>query len=179
METALTTIIVGLAITALIKLVLTTTQQDAMSQRSTAGSLLAENVREMMAGLPFADPGTGTTTFGRETGETALSQYNDVDDFNGFDSTTRTDIAAGQPVGVIDAARRVILDPVTGQIPAEWANYRQQIAVEPVDPTNFNTVLPTSVTNRSVVRITATVSYRAGSAASWQSVATLRWIKTR
>ena len=93
----------GLAITALVKLVLTNTQQNRYTQRLTTGSLLAENVREMMAGLSFSDPSNGTLTFGPEGAET-LATYNDVDDFDGFDSTVRADIAAGQPVGPVDAA---------------------------------------------------------------------------
>jgi hypothetical protein len=176
METALTTVIVGLAITALVKLVLATTQQDAVSQRMTAASLLAENVREMMAGLPFTDPAAGTTGFGPNSGET-FATYNDTDDFDGFDSTNRPDLSGGAPVGVVDAARRVIVDPATNEIPDEWKNFRQQIVVEPVDPTNFNTVLPKTVTNRAVVRVTVTVSYKLGGV--WQTAAQLRWIKAR
>src|SRR5689334_13019698 len=87
-ETTLTTIIVGLAITALVKLVLMNTQQNRYTQRLTTGCLLAENVREMMAGLPFTDPSNGTLSFGKESGET-LATFNDVDDFDGFDSTVR------------------------------------------------------------------------------------------
>src|SRR3954462_14768185 len=84
-ETTLTTIIVGLAITALVKLVLTNSQQNRYTQRLTTGCLLAENVREMMAGVPFTDPANGTLTFGKEGSET-LATFNDVDDFDGFDS---------------------------------------------------------------------------------------------
>src|ERR1035437_3158225 len=68
-ETTLTTIIVGLAITALVKLVLTNTQQNRYTQRLTTGCLLADNVREMMAGLPFSDPSNGTLSFGPEGSE--------------------------------------------------------------------------------------------------------------
>lgn len=179
METALTTVIVGLAVTALVKLVIATTQQDAISQRATAASLLAENVREMMAGLPFTDPAGGTTGFGPEAGETSLGAFNDVDDFDGFDSETRTDLPGGSPRGVVDAARRVIVDPTTAAVPAELANFRQQIVVEPVDSTQFATVLPKTVVNRNVVRITVTVSYQAGGSGPWVAAATLRWLKTR
>src|SRR5215468_10586113 len=67
-ETMLTAIIVGLAISALVKQVLVSTQQNRFTQRMTTGSFLANNVREMMAGLPFNDPSAGTTTFGPESG---------------------------------------------------------------------------------------------------------------
>ncbi len=179
-ETTLTTIIVGLAITALVKLVLTSTQQSCYTQRLSIGCLLAENCREMMANLPFCDPAGGTATFGPESGETFLT-YNDVDDFDGFDSTVRPDLPAGSPVGVVDAARRVITATINGvqQVPPEWVNWRQQIAVDPVDPTNFNTVYPKPDTTRNCVRVTVTISYLPPGTAAWQAVTQLRFIKTR
>lgn len=178
-ETTLTTIIVGLAITALVKLVLTNTQQNRYTQRLTTGCLLAENVREMMAGVPFNDPASGTTSFGPE-GET-LATFDDVDDFDGFDSTVRTDIAAGQPVGPVDAARRVITETVGSitQVPIEWRNWRQQIAVDPVDPNNLNLVYPKPNTARTCVRITVTISYLPPGTSTWETVTQLRWLKTR
>lgn len=179
-ETTLTTIIVGLAITALVKLVLTNTQQNRWSQRVTTGTLLAENVREMMAGLPFSDPGNGNATFGPETGET-FSTFNDVDDFDGFDSTKRTDLAAGQPVGPVDAARRVITQTIGGvaQVPDEWKNWRQQISIDPVDPNNLSTVFPKPNTARTCVRVTVTIGYLPPGQAYWENVVQLRWIKTK
>jgi len=179
-ETTLTTIIVGLAITALVKQVLATTQQNAYTLRLTTGSLLAENCREMMMGVPFADPMNGVSAFGPDSGET-LATFNDIDDFDGFDSTVRADITVGQPVGVVDAARRVITETVGGvqQVPAEWKNWRQQIAVDPVDPTNFNTVFPKPNTSRNCVRVTVTISYMPPGSGAWDQVVQLRWVRTR
>jgi hypothetical protein len=180
METALTTIIVGLAITALVKLVLTNTQQNRWSQHVTTGTLLAENVREMVAGLPFSDSRQGTTTFGPESGE-QLATYNDVDDFDGFDSLVRPDIPSGQPVGPVDAARRVITQTVGGvqEVPPEWRNWREQIAVDPVDPNNLNSVYPKPNTARTCVRVTVTISYQAPGSGFWEPAVQLRWLKTK
>ena len=175
-ETMLTAIIVGLAISALVKQVLVSTQQNRFTQRMTTGSFLANNVREMMAGLPFNDPSMGTTTFGPESGE-VLATYNDVDDFDGFDSTVRPDIPGGQPVGVVDAARRVIT--VNGVVPSEWANWRQQIAVDPVDPNNLNVTFPKPNTTRTCIRVTVTISYREPNTTYWQTIVQLRWVKAR
>jgi type II secretory pathway pseudopilin PulG len=186
-ETTLTTIIVGLAITSLVKLVLTSTQQNRYTQRLTIGCLLAENCREMMANLPFCDPNQATQVFGPESGET-LATYDDVDDFGspvdgaiGFDSTIRPDLPAGSPVGVVDAARRVITATIGGvqQVPAEWVNWRQQIAVDPVDPNNLNIVQPKPNTARTCVRVTVTISYRPPGDTAWQNVTQLSWIKTQ
>ncbi|HVT83065.1 MAG TPA: hypothetical protein VHM90_20675 [Phycisphaerae bacterium] len=179
-ETTLTTIIVGLAVSSLVKLVLTSTQTNRYTQRLTIGSLLAENCREMMGNLPFCDPAEATLNFGPESGE-KLATYNDVDDFDGFDSTSRPDIAAGNPIGPIDAARRVITTNVGGtpQVPIEWLYWRQQIAVDPVDPNNLNVTLPKTNTARTCVRITVTISYLPPGEVTWQTVTQLRWIKTR
>ncbi len=179
-ETTLTTIIVGLAVTSLVKLVLSSTQTNRYTQRLTIGALLAENCREMMDNLPFCDPAEATLNFGPETGETFLT-YNDVDDFDGFDSTNRPDLAAGSPIGPVDAARRVITTTVGGvqQVPLEWLNWRQQIAVDPVDPTNLNVTLPKTNTARNCLRVTVTISYLPPGDTNWQLVTQLRWIKTR
>lgn len=180
METALTTIIVGLSITSLVKLVLSTTQTNRYTQRLTIGCLLAENCREMMTNLPFADPAESTLNFGPENGQT-LATFNDVDDFDVFDSTVRTDLPSGSPVGPVDAARRVITETVGGvtQVPLEWRNWRQQIAVDPVDPNNLSVVLPKTNTARNCDRITVTISYLPPGDTAWQVVTQLRWLKTR
>ena len=180
-ETTLTTIIVGLAVSSLVKLVLTSTQTNRYTQRLTIGSLLAENCREMMANLPFCDPAEATLNFGPESGET-LASYNDVDDFDGFDSWNRPDIGVGNPIGPIDASRRVIITTVNGapQVPAEWLYWRQQIAVDPVDPNNLNVTLPKTNTARTCVRITVTISYLQPGESNWQTVTQLRLqVKTR
>jgi prepilin-type N-terminal cleavage/methylation domain-containing protein len=179
-ETTLTSIIVGVSVTALVKLVIVNTQQNRYSQQLTTACLLAENCREMMTGLSFSDPSNGTLSFGPEGSET-LATYNDVDDFDGFDSIVRPDIASGQPVGPVDAARRVITETVGGvtQVPIDWKCWRQQIAVDPVDPNNLNVTFPKPNTGRVCVRVTVTISYLPAGTASWQQVVQLRWLKTR
>src|ERR1035437_6365938 len=82
LETALATVIVGSAVLALMKLVTATTTQNVAAQRMTIGLMLANNVREMMAGLPYNDPANGTH-LGPDAGET-LASFNDVEDFNGL-----------------------------------------------------------------------------------------------
>jgi len=180
-ETALATIIIGVAITAMVKIAIYTSQQMAYSQRRSQAMMLAENIREMMVGLPFSDPGYGTTTFGPEAGETGLAQYDDVDDFDGFNSSVRADIANGSPVGPIDANRNVITEIVAGvtQVPMEMRNYKQQIAVDPVSTADLTLTLAKPNTARTAVRVTVMVSYRSPGTSTWNVVATLRWVKTR
>ncbi len=176
-ETAAATIIIGLACTALIKLSMTTTVHGREAQRISAGIMLAENIREMMAGLSFNDSVHGVSTFGPETGET-LATYNDVDDFNGFDSQTRSDLSAGSPIGVVDANRNVMTETTGGvtQVPDEWINWRQQITVTPIKTDDLTTV-ETTITARTLVRIQVTISHRDNG--TWTPVTTLCWLKAR
>lgn len=176
-ETAAATIIIGLACTALIRLSMTSTIHNSSAQKLSAGILLAENIREMMAGMAFNDTAYGVSTFGPESGET-LATFNDVDDFNGFDSQTRNDLASGSPIGVIDANRKVITETVNGveQVPNEWLNWRQHITVTPVKATDLATV-ETSTLSRTVVRIEVVISHRENG--TWIPVTTLRWLKAR
>ena len=80
-ETALATIIVGLSVLSIVKLVTVVVGQNMVAQKTTTALTLANNVREYMNGLPFNDPATGTHR-GIAAG-TPLSQYNDVEDFCG------------------------------------------------------------------------------------------------
>ena len=49
---------------------------------------LIEQIRELTTLLPVIDEDETTTTLGPETGEAALADYDDVDDFDGFTSAT-------------------------------------------------------------------------------------------
>jgi Tfp pilus assembly protein PilV len=180
METALTTIIVGLAVVALVKMTLNATQQNRYSERLTRASILADNCREMMAALPFNDPASGTTTFGPQSGKT-LATFVDVDDFDGFDSTNRPDLASSAPKGVIDANRQVITATIGGvtQVPDEWLGWRQQIAVDPVDQNNVTLALPKPDTARTVVRVTVTVSKQIPGSNNYEQILQMQWLKAR
>jgi len=81
----------------------------------------------------------------------------------------------------VDAARRVITQSIGGvaQVPPEWKNWRQQIAVDPVDPNNLNTTFPKPNTTRVCVRITVTISYQPPGTSGYQQIVQLRWLKSR
>ena len=60
METALATVIVGTAVLAIVRLVTAVTTQNFYAQKTTLALTLADNIREVMNGLPFSDPAIGT-----------------------------------------------------------------------------------------------------------------------
>ncbi len=123
-ESALATVIVGVALVATFRLFAACTQQNANSTRMTTAMMLAENVHEAMIGLLFNDPGTGMTTFGPELGET-LIRFDDVDDFNG---------PAGGPGLTLNPpidSRRAALPPL--------GKFSQHVTVWPVYLNNLTT----------------------------------------
>ena len=157
LETAMATMIVGLAVLSMMKLVASVTTQNVATQRITVGLMLANNIREMMAGLPYNDPANGTH-LGPDAGET-LASFNDVEDFNG--------LVANPPV---DANRQ----PIT-----ELANWKQQVTVTHVSPSNY-TLTDSLATDSACTcdRISVTVSYQPPGGA-WVTVVTTEWLKTK
>jgi type II secretory pathway pseudopilin PulG len=182
--------ITALGVVATMELIRATTTTNTYNERQALAMSLADNAREMLAGLSFSEPTpTGTTAtlpnIGADDNEAGMLDYDDVDDFNGWSSEVRTDLATGDPIGPVNALRQVITETVTingnsvTRVNPELANYRQRLLVEAVDPVNLNTVATsgTTYTNRRTVRITVIVERRSPS--GWNEAARLRWIKTR
>lgn len=76
-EAALTTVIVGVGIASMMELFASLTRENRLSTRVTSAVLMANQIQEITAQLPFSDPHYGATTFGKEG-----TVYDDVDDFN-------------------------------------------------------------------------------------------------
>ena len=162
-EAALTTVIVGVAILALMSLSAALTGQNAVAGQSTTALLLASNVQEGMTGLSFSDPAYANTYFGPEPGE-VLATFNDVDDFDGQTFSPPID-AARQPVPAL-------------------AQYSQVVTVLPVYANKLNSNLnPASldlpkVAYTGAVRVLVRVMYRPRPTAPAQEVYRTSWIRT-
>lgn len=182
--------ITALGVVATMELIRATTTTNTYNERQALAMSLADNAREMLAGLSFSEPTpTGTTAtlpnIGADDNEAGLLDYDDVDDFSGWSSEVRSDLATGDPIGPVNALRQVITETVTingnsvTRVNPELANYRQRLLVEAVDPVNLNTVETSGdkYTKRRTVRITVIVERHSPS--GWNEAARLRWIKTR
>jgi hypothetical protein len=111
-EAALTTVIIGVAVVALLAVIGSATATNGNNRELTRGVFLAQEIREMLAPLPACQDGG---RFGPEPGE-ALASFNDLDDFNGQTFTPP-----------INAQRQAL--------PAdEWAGWTQSVAVANIDP---------------------------------------------
>jgi len=173
METALALVIVGTGVLASMQLFATCSAESNTAINATTARMLAENIREAMANLAFADPVSGTARWGPEDGE-SLASYDDVDDFDGppVSSTQPSDGEIFNPP--IDSQR--------AQIP-QLSKFRQIVTVMPVNPTdpagNANEAAPTlpKGTYTGAVRVRVRVQYKANAPAPWVDLYTSSWVR--
>jgi type II secretory pathway pseudopilin PulG len=151
-EILISIILVGLSITALVVASNSFTMANGAGADLSTAEFLIEQIRELTTLLPVADPATTVwNSLGTEGGESSVALYNDVDDFDGFDSTS-----LGAP---IDANRSTL---------AELAAFSQVVTVAKVNQADFDQVV--ADTNGSpFARVTVVVSLngREISSASW------------
>jgi hypothetical protein len=150
-EVLIATLLVGLSIAALMAANGSFSMANAAGADLSTAEYLIEQIRELTTMLPVADPNVETwTTLGPESGETTVAAYDDVDDFDGFDSAT-----LGAPINT----QRVPLN--------DLAFFRQQILVQKLNPSNFDQIWNDNAAS-NFARITVIVS-RNGSicSASW------------
>jgi len=146
-EAALTTVIVGVGVVSMLRLLAAGTSANSDATELTTALNLAGNIHELSQTLAFQDP--GTEVWGHEAGET-LATYNDVWDLNGFTSTS---------AGPIDAHRAAITN-----MPA----WQQQVTVSCVDPNGVTTGLPNGAS--AFARVTVVVRHNA------QEVCRISWL---
>lgn len=161
-EAAMTTIIVGLGATATMALFGACSVQNRSAEQITNAALLANNIQECIAGLPFNDPVTDRASFGAETGET-LATYDDVDDFDGR--------SFNPP---IDANRQTISDlPKFTQVVSVWPVSSAQLSA------NSNEAQPTIAkgTYTGAVRIRVRILYASNPKVAAQEIYRSSWIR--
>jgi len=154
-ETALATVIVGLGVLALIDAQQSFMKSNDWSTHAATATYLANEIREMTRKLPKHDPVTGLWLqtqggtsvlrgWGPDAGETEVSDFDDLDDFDGITFTPggRIDAAHGELPGPIDAFGNVIPEiSADGTVPTDEHNnplplqgWTQTVRVEKVDP---------------------------------------------
>jgi len=150
-EVLIATVFIGLSIAALVAANGSFSMSNAAGADLSTAEFLVEQIRELTAMLPLVEPGlTSWTSLGPGPGET-LATYDDVDDFDGFNSAT-----LGAPI----SAQRTTL-------PALKA-FRQQVTVRKLNPTNFNQTW-SDTADSNFARITVRILHNGGeiSSASW------------
>jgi len=153
-EILISVILVGLAITALVAANNSFTMANGAGADLSTAEFLIEQIRELTTLLPVMDPALTPatwTTLGPAGSETSLDMYNDVDDFDGFTSSSLA--------GPIDANRNVL---------SALSSFTQSVTVERVSQTDFNTVVADSDPD-PFVRVTVSITQNGQeiSSASW------------
>lgn len=163
-ETAMTTVIIGVGVLALVEAQQAFMRSNAWSTNAATATYLANEVRELMRPLPRHDPvtglyfdGSGTLRgWGPENGEADPTQFDDIDDFDGitFFAAGSAGLSDGDLPGPIDGFGEIIpeIDSSGNPVFAEGSEeeedeeaeptqlalqgWRQSVTVTKVDPTN-------------------------------------------
>jgi len=148
-EILISIILVGLSITALVFASNSFTMANGAGADLSTAEFLVEQIREMTTLLPVRDPDVDTWTTLGPNGESDVANYNDVDDFDGFNSAT-----LGAPIDAL------------GNPLSDLAAFSQGVTVDWVSQSNFNQI---STSATPFVRVTATVALngREICSASW------------
>ncbi len=167
-EAALTTVIVGTGVLAIVGAQQAYTKKNDWAQRTGTAQLLANEIREMTLTLPMHDPITGKGTLGPETNENTPADYDDLDDFAGV-------VTAGHGAGVtfgppINALRQAIPD---------MQGWSQHVLVENVLPDNISAVATQPLGTTPLMRVTATVYYQSAGETTPTTMTDLVWVVGR
>lgn len=160
MEVALAIVIVGVGALALLELSTVCTNQNRSSAELTTAAMLAQHVQEMIADLPLTDPAVGSTHFGSEPGE-LLSNYDDVDDFDGLVLTPPRDSTRAIIPGMSRFSQRVTVYPVAARQPGG----------------NLSGTAIARSTYTGAVRVTVDVRQAVAGSATPQVIHQLTWIR--
>ncbi|MCC6969307.1 MAG: hypothetical protein IT434_03725 [Phycisphaerales bacterium] len=168
-EAALTTVIIGTGVLAIVSAQQSFIMKNDWSQRSAMGMYLANEVRELMLTMPLHDPIYGASHLGPEADETAAEQYDDVDEFAGTVSE------AGQGDGVT-------LDPPMTALKQRVDNmpgWTQHVTVEAVPASKITPgafdVTPLGEAG-ALYRVTVQVLHQGPNDADGMVIAELTWL---
>lgn len=202
LETALAMVIVMVGVLAMIEAQGSFIVSNSWSSHEATATYLAGEIRERMRTLPRHDPVTGLslvlingtptlTGLGREPNEVTVTDFNDVDDYNGI-----TFGRGGNFDGPIDAFGRIIPETDANGVPlldnqghpVPLKGWSQSVLVQKLNPFNYATVVDWSATEavsgqfpgRAVdqypLRVTVTVFYQGDYDPQPTSVTSMSWI---
>lgn len=170
-EAALTMVIVGVGILAMVSAQQAYHMKNDWAQRTGTAQMLANEVRELTLTLPHHDPITGSATLGPESNETAgVLVWDDLDDFAGT-------VTSGYGSGT------TFNPPINGlRLPiADLGQWSQAITIENVFPDNLSAaagdVQPLGTTD--MMRVTVTILYQQDADATAETITSMTWVVAR
>jgi hypothetical protein len=170
-EAALTTVIVGTGVLAIVGAQQAYHQKNGWAQRTGTAMLLANEVRELTLPLPLFDPINGLAApAGPDAGEASVVDYDDLDDFAGVSSDGGTTFPGSTFSPPIDALRR----PIQGM--DQWT---QVVTVESVLEGDIASTITPDLGTTSLMRVRVDVQYQGPTDPNPRTVTQLTWLVSR
>lgn len=168
-EAALTTVIIGTGVLAILSAQQAYHRKNDWSQRTSTALLLANELRERTMSLPQHDPVTGAATLGPEANENGIDEWDDLDDYAGI-----VDELTGRGSGTTFAPPVDALGQPIDNLPG----WEQEIQVANVREDNISVShdLTQPLSTTDMVRITVFVHYTPPSTGKKMTVTSLTWI---
>ena len=163
-EAALTTVIVGTGVLAIVAAQQAYHRKNDWAQRTGTAVLLANELRELTLTLPQHDP-IDPTHMGPESNETSVSQYDDLDDFAG---TVTSGVGSGTTFSPPINALKQTVPNLNG-----WS---QTISVANVLDDNISTTFTQPLGTTRLMRVSVDIYYQAPGAATPMLMTNLTWV---
>jgi type II secretory pathway pseudopilin PulG len=163
-ETALTTVIVGTGVLAIVSAQQAFFRQNEWSTHASTAQRLGNEIRELTLHMPRHDPVTGQTYWGPESTELDVDDYDDLDDFDGEDGEG-TVFSAALGNGPISALGDTIPD-MTG-----WS---QRVFVEHIDPFEVTRTVADGASD--LVRVRVVIEYQGPGDDEPREITRVTWI---
>lgn len=197
-ETAMSLVIIGVGVLAVVDAQTAFIQSNRWSSSAATAVYLANEVREMTRHLSRHDPVTqiwldGTTLrgWGPDTGELLLTDYDDLDDFDGVRFGEGGDFpgpinAFGEPIYQIDLAGNIVVD--ANNVPITMRGWSQTVFVEKLHPFNTGAAVADdfaeapsgTFAGRTVrdypLRVTVVVEYQPDASAPVEEITRVSWV---
>lgn len=142
-ETAVAIVIIATGVLGLVAAQQAWHDQSAWAERAAVATRLGNEIREMTFNVSRHDPVTGTATWGPESNEVGLEDYDDLDDFDGVDGTGLV-LSGSHGTGPVNAMRQLI---------PGMTQWTQTIRVFNVDPGDVNSDVPDSASDMMRVEV--------------------------
>lgn len=167
-EAALTTIIVGTGVLAMVSAQQAYHIKNDWAQRTGTAMLLANELRELTLSMPMHDPFTADAILGPEPDEADVTSFDDLDDFAG------AAVAGVRPGTDFDPPINALRQPIV-----DMSRWSQHIDVVNVLRDHISSPFGQPLGATDLMRVTVSVSYRPRNSAVSGTVTELAWLIER
>ena len=167
-EAALTTVIVGTGVLAIVSAQQAFHRENMWAQRSSTGMVLANELRELTLAMPMHDPISHDITLGPEDNEESYLDFDDVDDFAG--TVAEDGSSSGMVFDPPINALKQQIDDMQG-----WS---QEIKVSSVFESDISSSLVQPLGSTDIMRVSVTIYFQQPNRvdAKKHTIAQLSWV---